>query len=64
MRVNGAEVKLDSTCTLKTFLEREGYVVDRVAVEKNGEIIPKALYETELLAENDRLEIVSFVGGG
>ena len=64
MRVNGAEVKLGGACTLKTFLEREGYIASRVAVEKNGGIIPKALYETELLTENDRLEIVSFVGGG
>lgn len=67
MRVNGANVALASlggVCTLKAFLEREGYAVDRVAVEKNGKIIPKALYENEPLAENDRLEIVSFVGGG
>ena len=64
MRVNGAEVKLDRACTLQAFLEREGYAIDRVAVEKNGEIIPKALYETEPLTENDSLEIVSFVGGG
>ena len=64
MRVNGAEVSLDGVCTLKAFLELEGYVIDRIAVEKNGEIIPKALYEIEPLTENDRLEIVSFVGGG
>ena len=64
MRVNGAEVKLNGACTLKAFLEREGYVIDRIAVEKNGGIIPKALYETEPLTEKDRLEIVSFVGGG
>ena len=64
MLVNGAEVSMNGACTLKAFLEREGYVVGRVAVEKNGEIIPKALYEIEPLTENDRLEIVSFVGGG
>jgi len=64
VRVNGAEVSLSSACTLRAFLEREGYVIGRVAVEKNGEIVPKARYETEPLTENDRLEIVSFVGGG
>ena len=64
MRVNGAEVSLNGAYTLKAFLEREGYVIERIAVQKNGQIIPKALYETEPLAENDRLEIVSFVGGG
>jgi len=64
MRVNGADMPLNGECTLKTFLEREGYAIDRVAVEKNGEIVPKALYGTEPLTETDRLEIVSFVGGG
>jgi len=64
LRVNGADISLNGACTLRTFLEREGYVIARVAVEKNGEIIPKALYETEPLSESDSLEIVSFVGGG
>ena len=64
MRVNGEDISLNGAYTLKAFLEREGYAIDRIAVEKNGEIIPKALYETEPLAENDRLEIASFVGGG
>ena len=67
MHVNGADISLVSlggACTLKAFLEQEGYTVDRVAVEKNGEIVPKNLYENEPLTENDRLEIVSFVGGG
>ena len=64
MRVNGAEISLSGACTLKAFLEREGYAISRVAVEKNGQIVPKSLYETESLAEGDRLEIVSFVGGG
>ena len=64
MRVNGEEKILGGECTLKAFLEREGYAADRVAVEKNGGIIPKIRFENELLCENDRLEIVAFVGGG
>jgi sulfur carrier protein len=36
----------------------------RIAVEKNGEIVPKAKYAETLLAEGDALEVVSFVGGG
>ena len=64
MRVNGIEISLDELCTLRVFLEREGYVLDRVAVEKNGKIVPKSAFEKELLTEGDHLEIVSFVGGG
>jgi sulfur carrier protein len=36
----------------------------RVAVEKNGEIVPRSQYPDTLLAEGDALEIVVAVGGG
>lgn len=64
MKVNGEEMALGGECTLKSFLEREGYAIGRVAVERNGVIVPRSRYETETLDENDRLEIVTFVGGG
>jgi sulfur carrier protein len=38
--------------------------MDRVVVEVNGEIIPKANYSTHLIDEDSKVEIVSFVGGG
>ncbi len=37
---------------------------DRVAVELNGTIVPRSEWESAALAEDDRLEIVHFVGGG
>ena len=64
MRVNGAEIPLGSERTLESFLEREAYVISRVAVEKNGEIVPRARYGTEILSDEDSLEIVAFIGGG
>ena len=69
MLVNGAEVSLEDSNgnkvkTLIAFLDREGYGAGRIAVEKNGEIIPKAKYETEPIDDSDQLEIVTFVGGG
>jgi len=64
MRVNGAEVAKGGSCTLMEFLVRENYPVGRIAVEKNGTIVPRAQYEAELLSDSDKLEIVSFVGGG
>ena len=36
----------------------------RVAVERNGEIVPKGRYATTAVAPGDRLEIVAAVGGG
>ena len=50
--------------TLKQYLLKEGYRLEHIAVERNGEIAPKAEYETIMLTEADTLEIVSFVGGG
>ena len=37
---------------------------DRVAVERNGDIVPRATWPSERLAEQDKLEVVHFVGGG
>lgn len=64
MRVNGEDLVLENPVTLQKFLEQEGYEIARVAVEKNGEIILKSAFTTEMLKDNDKLEIVSFIGGG
>jgi len=64
VRVNGADLELDEPMNLRTLLEREGYDLGRVAVEKNGKIVPKAKFGDEPLTGGDRLEIVTFVGGG
>ncbi|MDO4340094.1 MAG: sulfur carrier protein ThiS [Eubacteriales bacterium] len=62
--VNGKERELPRELTLAEFLEQENYKVSRIAVELNGEIIPKATYADVLLHSGDVLEVVSFVGGG
>ena len=46
------------------YLKSADYNPKRIAVERNGEIIPKSKYEETLLSDGDVLEIVSFVGGG
>lgn len=45
-------------------LAQMGFDPTRVAVEKNGEIVPRAQYEATPLMEGDKLEVVRFVGGG
>jgi thiamine biosynthesis protein ThiS len=64
MLVNGQQKKLEKEIPLSEFLKKEGYDSERVAVEKNGAIVPKKSYETVMLSDNDKLEIVCFVGGG
>ncbi|MDR3206293.1 MAG: sulfur carrier protein ThiS [Candidatus Methanoplasma sp.] len=64
MRVNGTEVSLDRPFTLAEYLEASGYVRDRVAAELNGRIVPRSRYDDTVLADEDSIEIVGFVGGG
>lgn len=64
MKVNGNTIKLKASVSLKHFLESSGYTTDKIAVEHNGEIVPKNTYETRMLKDADTLEIVQFVGGG
>lgn len=61
--ING-EAKLVVSNQLSTLLDELGYAGKRFVVELNGEIISKELYTTTVLTVADRLEIVSFVGGG
>ncbi len=63
IKINGTAVDAAEK-TLREYLESAGYDTKRVAVERNGEIVPKADYETVVLADGDELEVVRFVGGG
>mgnify|MGYP003288898804 CR=1 FL=1 len=64
MKVNGETKKLLEKIPLADFLQREGYSSDKIAVELNGEIVPRGRYASVILTDVDKLEIVSFVGGG
>ena len=64
MKVNGEQIILSEKIPLSEFLQREGYSSDKIAVELNGEIIPRSRYASVILTDADKLEIVSFVGGG
>ena len=64
MRVNGEKVCLGKSLPLAAYLAARGFDCRMVAVERNGEIVPKADYEKVALQEEDILEIVRFVGGG
>ena len=50
--------------TLTEYLEQAGIDPARIAVELDGEIIPRADYAHTRLEDGQELEIVSFVGGG
>ena len=64
MKLNGKNVRLEQKLTLSTFLATQQFDFRYIAVELNGVIVPKANYDSTLLADEDTLEIVRFVGGG
>lgn len=55
---------LGSSSTLEDLVKDLGLKGDRIAVEHNGEIAPRQSWGEVSLSENDRLEVVHFVGGG
>ena len=62
--VNGQPRRLEPGANLARLLEVLELAGKRVAVEKNGEIVPRSRYADTRLAEGDALEIVVAVGGG
>ena len=62
--INGEKHVIRAGETLLELLEEQGYRLEVIAVEHNGKVLRKDDYATTLLHDGDRLEIVSFVGGG
>ncbi len=62
--INGEPQQLAAATTVAALLEARGLAEKRVAVERNGEIVPKSRHAETLLASGDQIEIVVAVGGG
>ena len=63
LRVNGENRSFDG-CTLHDLIGSMELNPSRVAVELNGNIVPRAEFSNTNLKNGDSLEIVHFVGGG
>ncbi len=64
MKLNGKVVTLEQEQPLSEFLAAQQFNYSDIAVERNGEIVPKADYGNIRISDADTLEIVRFVGGG
>jgi sulfur carrier protein len=64
LTVNGDPVDVPPGTTVADLLATMDTAGRRVAVERNGEIVPRSLHATTALDPGDRLEIVIAVGGG
>lgn len=62
--VNGEQQKFERELTISQFLERQALSGKRLAVERNGEIVPKSAHQAVYFEDGDKLEIVVAVGGG
>lgn len=61
--INGKKIE-NNEILLSAYLEENGINPQRIAVELNGEILPKVQYSNTVLKDGDVVEIVNFVGGG
>lgn len=67
LTLNGMErilPELQSNATVAALVESLGFRHDRVALERNGDIVPRTEWAQVHLADGDRIELVHFVGGG
>lgn len=62
--VNGAAREVADGTTIAQLVEQLKLKTDRIATERNLSVVPKAQYAQTALADGDKLEIVTFVGGG
>lgn len=64
IKINGETKTYTNIETLHDLLSELNYLGKRLAVELNGEIVPKSEYQNTKLNNGDSLEIVVAVGGG
>lgn len=62
--VNGEPQQIAPASTLASLVEQLGLTGKRIAVERNGDIVPRSQFATLQLVEGDKLELVTAVGGG
>ncbi len=62
--INGEPRQLPAAATVATLIGQMGLEGKRIALERNGDIVPRSTFATQRLSQGDRLEIVVAVGGG
>ena len=62
--LNGAPKEFPAALTFAQLLDELALAGRRLAIERNGEIVPRSRYAEARLAEGDRIEVVVAVGGG
>jgi sulfur carrier protein len=64
IQLNGKKISIKSNFSLEDLLKKYKLFNKKVAIEYNGKIIQKINFKSKLLKNNDKIEIVHFIGGG
>lgn len=64
LNVNGTDREFPHPMTVEGLVAELGVEGKRIAIERNGEIVPRSQYGVVQLADGDKLEVVVAVGGG
>jgi sulfur carrier protein len=64
LTINGERRSFEASLTVAQLIEHLELAGKRIALERNGEIVPRGDFSVQRLADGDRLEIVVAVGGG
>ena len=62
--LNGKNFELENDISVYEFLAQNGYELKFIALERDGEILPKKLWRDRFMSEGKAYEIVTLVGGG
>ena len=62
--INGTARQLADSTSVAALVEEMGLAGKRIALERNGEIVPRSFFTSQQLADGDKLEVVIAVGGG
>ena len=62
--LNGEKFTLETGSNIVNLIDKLDLNVDKLAIERNLEIVPKSKFAMTIIEEGDKLEIVHFIGGG
>ena len=62
--LNGEKYTLETGSNLVDLIEKLGLNINKLAIERNLEIVPRSKFSMTIIEEGDKLEIVHFIGGG
>ena len=64
IQLNGKQLKIRMNLSIKDLLKKHRLNQEKIEIALNGTILPKQKYKKTKIKNNDKIEIVQFIGGG